>query len=137
MAQEKGQSVDQFTNQNFINLETTRRNGEAVQTPVWFVELGGMLYVRTGADSGKVKRIRNNGLVRVAPCDYRGELQGDWVDAQARLVDLSTAEQVNQLFNRKYGLQKRGFELLGRFSSSKMVTIAIEVKKEAMSPAEE
>ena len=137
MAQEKGQSVDQFTNQNFINLETTRRNGEAVQTPVWFVELGGMLYVRTGADSGKVKRIRNNGLVRVAPCDYRGELQGDWVDAQARLVDSSTAEQVNQLFNRKYGLQKRGFELLGRFSSSKMVTIAIEVKKEAMSPAEE
>jgi hypothetical protein len=76
-------------------------------------------------------------LVRVAPCDYRGELQGDWVDAQARLVDSSTAEQVNQLFNRKYGLQKRGFELLGRFSSSKMVTIAIEVKKEAMSPAEE
>jgi len=137
MAQEKGQSVDQFTNQNFINLETTRRNGEAVQTPVWFVELGGMLYVRTGADSGKVKRIRNNGLVRVAPCDYRGELQGDWVDAQARLVDSSAAEQVNQLFNRKYGLQKRGFELLGRFSSSKMVTIAIEVKKEAMSPAEE
>ena len=137
MAQEKGQSVDQFTNQNFINLETTRRNGEAVQTPVWFVELGGMLYVRTGADSGKVKRIRNNGLVRVAPCDYRGKLEGDWLEAQARLVDSSTAEQVNQLFNRKYGLQKRGFELLGRFSSSKMVTIAIEVKKEAMSPAEE
>jgi hypothetical protein len=137
MAQEKGQSVDQFTNQNFINLETTRRNGEAVQTPVWFVELGGMLYVRTGADSGKVKRIRNNGLVRVAPCDYRGELQGDWVDAQARLVDSSTAEQVNQLFNRKYGLQKRGFELLGRFSSSKMVTIAIKIKEEVFSPAKE
>ena len=137
MAQEKGQSVDQFTNQNFINLETTRRNGEAVQTPVWFVELGGELYVRTGADSGKVKRIRNNGLVRVAPCDYRGELQGDWVDAQARLVDSSTAEQVNQLFNRKYGLQKRGFELLGRFSSSKMVTIAIKIKEEVFSPAKE
>ena len=137
MAQETGQSVDQFTNQNFINLETTRRNGEAVQTPVWFVELGGMLYVRTGADSGKVKRIRNNGLVRVAPCDYRGKLEGDWLEAQARLVDSSTAEQVNQLFNRKYGLQKRGFELLGRFSSSKMVTIAIGVKKEAMSPAKE
>jgi len=137
MAQEKGQSVDQFTNQNFINLETTRRNGKAVQTPVWFVELGGELYVRTGADSGKVKRIRNNGLVRVAPCDYRGELQGDWVDAQARLVDSSTAEQVNQLFNRKYGLQKRGFELLGRFSSSKMVTIAIKIKEEVFSPAKE
>jgi hypothetical protein len=137
MAQEKGQSVDQFTNQNFINLETTRRNGQSVKTPIWFVELGGELYVRTGADSGKVKRIRNNGLVRVAPCDYRGELQGDWVDAQARLVDSSTAEQVNQLFNRKYGLQKRGFELLGRFSSSKMVTIAIKIKEEVFSPAKE
>jgi PPOX class probable F420-dependent enzyme len=128
MAQETGQSVDQFTHQSFINLETTRKNGKAVQTPVWFIELGGVLYVRTGADSGKVKRIRNNGSVRVAPCDYRGKPGGDWVEARARLVDSSTAEQVNQLFNRKYGIQKRGFDLMGLFSSSKMVTIALEMK---------
>jgi uncharacterized protein len=137
MAQKAAQSIDQFTNQSFINLETTRRSGEAVRTPVWFVELSGELYVRTGAGSGKVKRIRNNGSVRVAPCDYRGEVKGEWAEAQSRLVDSSTAEQVNQLFNRKYGIQKRGFELLGRFSSSKMVTIAIELKKEATSPPRE
>jgi uncharacterized protein len=136
MAQKTGQSVDQFTNQNYINLETTRRNGQAVKTPVWFVKLDGGLYVRTGADSGKVKRIRNNGLVKVAPCDYRGELKGDWVDAQAYLADSSTAEQVNQLFGRKYGIQKQGFDLLGRFSGARTVTIAIEIK-ETFPPAQE
>jgi uncharacterized protein len=137
MAQKADQSIDQFTNQSFINLETTRRSGEAVRTPVWFVELDGILYVRTGTDSGKVKRIRNNGSVRVAPCDYRGEVKGEWAEAQAGLVDSSTAEQVNQLFNRKYGIQKRGFDLLGRFSSSKTITLAIEVKKDAASPPKE
>jgi len=136
MAKAIDKLVNQFINQNYINLETTRRNGQAVKTPVWFVELDGGLYVRTGADSGKVKRIRNNGVVRVAPCDYRGELKGDWVDAQAHLVDASTAEQVNQLFTRKYGIQKRGSDLLSRFTRAKTVTIAIEIK-ETLPPAKE
>ena len=49
----------QFANQQFINVETFRKNGQGVQTPVWFVEDKGTLYVRTVENSFKVKRIRN------------------------------------------------------------------------------
>ena len=116
-----------FRNQNFLNLETYRKSGQAMLTPVWFVEDGGLLYVRTVADSGKVKRVRNNHSVRVAPCDRVGVLLGEWAAGQARLVDGTTAEHVNQLLKRKYGLQKSIFDLLGWFRKMKEATLAIEL----------
>ncbi len=45
----------QFENQNYINIETFRMNGQGVKTPVWFVQDDGSLYVRTAEGSGKVK----------------------------------------------------------------------------------
>jgi hypothetical protein len=98
-----------------------------VQTPVWFVEDGGVLYVRTIANSGKVKRIRNNSQVRVVPSGGRGEPRGEWVQARATLADASRAEQVNQLMKRKYGVQKSMFDLLGRLNKSDYATLAIQI----------
>lgn len=40
-----------FENQQFMNLETFRKNGEGVKTPVWFVLDNNIIYVRTGKDS--------------------------------------------------------------------------------------
>ena len=116
-----------FEGQQFLNLETFRRSGEAVQTPVWFVEDDGMLYVRTIDNSGKVKRIRNNPRVRVAPCDVRGGLLGEWGEAQAHLVDEPTAQRVDQLLEDKYGEQKRSFDQMSRSQNIKRATIAIEL----------
>ena len=71
----------------YINLETFRKNGQSVQTPVWFAEQPPRepekLYVYSTGDSGKAKRIRNSGRVRVAPCDMRGKLLGEWIEARA------------------------------------------------------
>jgi len=36
----------------YINIETYRRSGEGVRTPVWFVESGGALFILNGGDSG-------------------------------------------------------------------------------------
>lgn len=69
--------------ETYINLQTFRKNGQGVPTPVWFVEENGVLYVRTLARSGKVKRVRNNPHVRVAACDARGNLKGAWLEARA------------------------------------------------------
>ena len=60
-------SLDQFQKQKYLNLETFRKSGESMRTPVWFVQDGESLYVHTVANSGKVKRIRNNGRVNIAP----------------------------------------------------------------------
>lgn len=119
--------LSQFDNQSYLNLETFRKSGVGVKTPVWFVEDGGMLYVRTIANSGKVKRIRNNSQVRVVPSGGRGEPRGEWVDARATLIEEERAGQVDKLLKRKYGVQKNMFDLLGRFNKSDYATLAIEI----------
>lgn len=120
--------LDLFEKQAYLNLETFRKSGAGVPTPVWFAESQGVLYVRTIDGSGKVKRIRNNGRVRVAPCDSRGGLLGEWREAQAHLVsDRATIDEVDRLLDRKYGFQRTMFNLLGRMRNQKGATIAIEV----------
>src|SRR5256885_1587767 len=65
--------VSQFANQNYLSLESYRKTGNPVATPMWFTERNGTLYVYSLANAGKVKRIRNNAKVRVVPSDMRGK----------------------------------------------------------------
>ena len=53
-----------FIGHQYVSLETYRKSGEAVRTPVWFVEEDGKMYVWTVGTSGKVKRIRRCGQVK-------------------------------------------------------------------------
>lgn len=104
-------SWDQFKGQKYLNLETFRRSGESIKTPVWFVQDANIIYVVTGANSGKVKRIRSNNKVNIAPCRMDGKLAGTWVPAQGReITDPEVRTHVNHLFDRKYGLVKKIFE---------------------------
>ena len=117
-----------FERQNYLNLQTFRKSGVGVPTPVWFAERQDILYVRTIDGSGKVKRIRNNSRVQVAPCDARGSLLDEWTEAQACLVtDRETIAEVDRLLDKKYGLQRKLFNLLGRLRKDKGATIAIEL----------
>jgi hypothetical protein len=120
--------MNPFAKQQYINVETFRRSGVGVQTPVWFVEDGNQLYVRTIKDSGKVKRIRNNSRVRVAPCDGCGNLCGEWQEAQARIATASEDERIERLLKKKYGLVKGAFDLMGRFNRSEYVSLAINLE---------
>ena len=85
----------QFANQNYLNLESYRKSGEAICTPLWFAQDGEVFYFYTVAHSFKVKRLRNNSRCRVAPCDMRGNLKGDWVDATARLLDTASVRNLS------------------------------------------
>jgi hypothetical protein len=98
----------------YISLRTFRKSGVAVDTPVWAAASGGRLYVWTGGTSGKVKRIRNSGLVEVCVSDVRGRPKGDWVPAQATLAEGAEAIAAGEaLIARKYGWQFK----LSRFTS--------------------
>jgi PPOX class probable F420-dependent enzyme len=120
----------QFKGHNYLNLETFRKSGAAVGTPVWFVEQDGELYIHTQAESGKVKRIRNNGRVRLAPSDMRGSPLGSWEEGRARLLDPSEHERINKLFSKKYGLQWTAFGLSDRLRKTDVVKIAITIGEE-------
>ena len=60
----------------YMSLTTFRRGAVPVATPVWFAEQDGKLYVTTSSTSGKVKRIRRDPIVTVAPCKANGTLLG-------------------------------------------------------------
>ncbi len=100
--------LEQFAGQNYLSLETFKRNGEGVKTPVWFVQAGDVLYVYTDADSWKVRRIRNNPRVRVAVCTVRGRVTGPGVDMKASFVDGHERHAADALLNRKYFLKRIG-----------------------------
>lgn len=112
--------------QQFANLFTFRKNGEAVKTPVWFAEHGGKLYVMTVEDTGKVKRIRNNGRVRIGPADQRGNPLGPVVEARARLLGPGEEDVARAALDRKYGLMKAVFDFFGTLRGMRRAWIEIE-----------
>ena len=57
-------------------LVTFRRNGEPVPTPVWFGLDSGKVYARSEERVGKVKRIRANPRVLVAPATTAASRRG-------------------------------------------------------------
>jgi PPOX class probable F420-dependent enzyme len=111
--------------EKYISLETFKKNGEGVKTPVWFVLHGNALYVYTEAASWKVKRTRNNPRVRVAPCTVRGTIKGPWIDARASLVEGDERALADKLLDRKY-LLKRVLNLLTRINGHARAMIKIE-----------
>jgi PPOX class probable F420-dependent enzyme len=110
-------AFDSLTHAQYMSLKTFRKNGDGVATPVWFAEEDGKIYMLTLAHTGKIKRIRNNSHVEVAPCDYRGTVKEDipYIPAIARLLPAGDeAQQANQRLTRKYGLFKRLFDFAQR-----------------------
>jgi len=111
--------------QRYLNLESFKRDGTPVQTPVWFAEEHGVLYVYTLANAGKVKRIRRHPRIRIAPCTMRGTVIGPWVEAEATIVDATTAAHGHALLRHKYGWMKRMGDLFSRLLHRERVVIAI------------
>ena len=124
-------SLQQFQNQAYLNLETFRKDGAGVKTPVWFVQDGDLLYVRTGGESWKVKRIRKNPQVKVVPCKAQGEVLGEWGLAQARIItDPARVKEIDHLLKRKYGFQKAVFDLFGKARRFESATVEIQLVNE-------
>ena len=107
MATEKKTAFSNLAGQQFMSLTTFRKSGVGVATPVWFVDLGERLIVTTEPRTGKVKRIRRDGRVSVAPCRFNGKVIGPAAEGQARLLPPDEAEGAIQAFQAKYGLQFR------------------------------
>ena len=112
----------------YLSLTTFRKDGSPVATPVWASQEGDHLYVWTEADAGKIKRLRNNGAVQLAPCDSRGGLQGAQADATATVTDdPETIERLRRLHRAKYGVQFRLFDGFASVFRRSRGHVAIEI----------
>ena len=89
--------------QQFILLTTYRHSGVVVPTTVWFANDGDRLCFQTRPEAGKVKRIRANGRVTVAPSTRTGEPLGPAMRAQARILSGAEAEMAETALQAKYG----------------------------------
>jgi len=110
----------------YINLETYKKNGQLVRTPVWFVIDNDQIFVTTRPDTGKVKRIKNNNRVKIMPCGMRGEPKGEWIEGTARFANESESKNAIKLRNKKYGMRAK---LVGMFAYRGInpVVIAISI----------
>jgi hypothetical protein len=120
--------LSQFAGQNYLNLETYRRNGQAVRTPVWYAEDGGVFYIYSLADAGKIKRIRRNPRVRVVPRSFGGAERGTWVAATARILEGDAAARGDELLDKKYRWQRKLGNLWRRIMPKEQVVVAIELE---------
>lgn len=96
----------------FANLTTFRRTGAEVTTPVWFALEGERVYVMTMMTAGKVKRLRNNSAARLAASDRAGKPLGPAVGVTGRILTGAEREAARAALGRKYGLQKKLFDLM-------------------------
>jgi uncharacterized protein len=95
--------VTRLPHSTYVSFTTFRRTGVPVSTPVWAAPDGEALVVWTRADSGKVKRLRHTLRVTVAPCDFRGRVDGPAVDGVAEFVAHSEWSGALAALRRAYG----------------------------------
>jgi PPOX class probable F420-dependent enzyme len=130
MVMTEGGAFRQFAGHRYINVETFRKNGEGVKTPVWFAETGldtaaPLLYLYTIGNSGKAKRIRNNSSVKIAPCTARGKVLGDWVPARAEILQGEAAAEGMRALNRKYFPWKQLLDAFASLRKRERIVVAI------------
>jgi PPOX class probable F420-dependent enzyme len=115
--------------ETYISLETFKRDGNGVRTPVWFARNGDALYVFTDGTSFKVKRISRSSKGKVAACNASGKsITSPWYDAKVEILEKGAEEDAAYVaLRKKYGLQMKlldvGSRLAGRIGRRKVIRI--------------
>ena len=95
-------TLEPFVHQKYVLLTTYRRDGTPVGTPVNIAIEGDRAFVRTWDTAWKVKRIRNNLEVEVAPSALRGKPTGPAIRAHARILDGDESAYAGRAIARKH-----------------------------------
>lgn len=119
--------ITPFLDEKYLNLETYRKDGQAVRTPVWFVIDNEIIYVTTPSTTGKVKRLTHSKNIRIVPSNMKGTPKGDWVGATAYFANESESSQAIKLRKKKYGIMAK---LIGLsvYRKGKPVVIGITIR---------
>lgn len=108
----------------YISLETYKKDNSVIHTPVWFIIKDDKVYVITREFTGKVKRLANNPKLRLAPCTFKGGIEGKWIDGIAKMIPESDIQEIVKLRKKKYGFKAL---LAGFMTKSKGKMVAYEI----------
>ena len=117
-------NLDHFLDQKYINLETYKKDGTPVRTPVWFVIDNDLIYVITRDSTGKVKRLKNNHDVRIVLCSFKGKPKNEWIKGKAEKITGEKADIAIKLRKKKYGMSAR---LVGLLRKGNSIVYSIEL----------
>ena len=119
-------NLEELESEKCISLETYRKNNESVQTPVWFVIKDDLIYVVTRDQTGKVKRLRNNQQVKIATCNFKGKIKGQWISGTAKILTEEQTQDVVKWRERKYGLMAKIAKFLSK-GKGELLAFSIKV----------
>lgn len=97
--------------QQYVQLTTYRRNGEAVATPVWIARDLDHLVVITNDNTGKVKRLRHDPRVALRPCSARGRVAPEaptWTGTGVVVREPEQVQRVRDAMSASYLLARIG-----------------------------
>lgn len=95
-------ALESFVDQNTVLLTTYRRDGTGVGTPVHIAVDGDRAFIRTWDTAWKLRRIRNNPEVEVAPSTVGGRPTGPAIRARARVLGGAESKYAAEMLARKY-----------------------------------
>ncbi len=107
-------NLEEIESEKCISLETYRKNNEPVKTPVWFVIKNDLIYVVTRDQTGKVKRLRNNQQVKIATCNFKGKIKGQWISGTAKILTEDETKDAVKWREKKYGLMAKIAKFLSK-----------------------
>ena len=107
-------NLEEIESEKCISLETYRKNNESVKTPVWFVIKNDLIYVVTRDQTGKVKRLRNNQQVKIATCNFKGKIKGQWISGTAKILTEEETKDAVKWREKKYGLMAKIAKFLSK-----------------------
>jgi len=118
-------NLEEIESHKCISLETYKKNNQPVKTPVWFVIKDDLIYVVTRDQTGKAKRLRNNQQVKIATCNFKGKVSGQWVSGIAKILTEEQTREVVMWRDKKYGFMAKIAKFL---SKSKGDLLAFSIK---------
>jgi uncharacterized protein len=110
VAQPRTGSLEQIALHKRALLVTFRRDGTPVPTPVWAAVAGARAYVRSERGSGKLKRLRRDDRLLLAPCTVRGKPLAPPLEARARALGLDEEGVAERTLSARYGFGRELFE---------------------------
>ena len=118
--------LSEIESQKYISIETYRKDGTPVQTPVWFVVKNEQLYIVTRDKTGKIKRLRNNQKVKIATCTIKGKITGQWIQGLAQILTESETQEAVNWRDKKYGFIAKIAKFLSK-SKGKLLAFSVKI----------
>ncbi len=119
-------NLEEIESEKCISLETYRKNNQSVQTPVWFVIKDDLIYVVTRDKTGKIKRLRNNQQVKIATCNFKGKIKGQWISGTAKILTEEQTQDAVKWREKKYGLMAKIAKFLSK-GKGELLAFSIKV----------